>query len=110
MQKTYEALLDKAFVRHPYKHTTIGFLKDIEDMPNQFAYSLSFFDRYYRPDNTTLLVVGDVEPERRVRAGRTALRRLEKGPRAARDAAASRRRPRKSASSSAGKGRPCRCC
>jgi zinc protease len=60
MQRMYETLQDNAFTKHTYKHTTIGFLKDIENMPNQFEYSLSFFDRYYRPDNTTLLVVGDV--------------------------------------------------
>jgi zinc protease len=62
LQKMAEVLYDNAFTAHTYKHTTIGFLKDIEDMPNQFAYSRQFFDRYYRPDNIVLLVVGDVEP------------------------------------------------
>jgi zinc protease len=56
----YEAMYDHAFAVHTYKHTTIGFLRDIEDMPNQFAYSRQFFDRYYRPENVSLLVVGDV--------------------------------------------------
>jgi zinc protease len=60
MQKMVEAMYDHAFQTHTYKHTTIGFLRDIEAMPNQFAYSRQFFDRYYRPDNTLLLVVGDV--------------------------------------------------
>ncbi|CUT01121.1 M16 family metallopeptidase [Candidatus Kryptonium thompsonii] len=45
----YEKLQDLAFTTHTYKHTTIGFLKDILDMPNQYDYSLQFFDRYYRP-------------------------------------------------------------
>jgi zinc protease len=63
LQKMVETLYDSAFTRHTYRHTTIGFLKDIEDMPNQFDYSRQFFDRYYRPDNVTLLVVGDVEDE-----------------------------------------------
>ncbi|HEX7598007.1 MAG TPA: pitrilysin family protein [Polyangia bacterium] len=63
MQKMVEALYDRAFTAHTYKHTTIGFLRDIEDMPNQFAYSRQFFDRYYRPDNVSLLVVGDVVPK-----------------------------------------------
>jgi zinc protease len=58
-----EALYDHAFQVHTYKHTTIGFLRDIEAMPSQFAYSRQFFDRYYRPDNVILLVVGDVKPE-----------------------------------------------
>lgn len=63
LQPMVEALYDNAFTTHTYKHTTIGFLRDIEDMPNQFAYSRQFFDRYYRPDNVILLVVGDVKPD-----------------------------------------------
>jgi zinc protease len=60
LQPMAEALYDNAFTTHTYKHTTIGFLRDIEEMPQQFAYSRQFFDRYYRPDNVILLVVGDV--------------------------------------------------
>jgi zinc protease len=60
MQPMAEALYDSAFQVHTYKHTTIGFLRDIEEMPKHFAYSRQFFDRYYRPDNVILLVVGDV--------------------------------------------------
>jgi zinc protease len=60
LQKMVEVLYDKAFQTHTYKHTTLGFLRDIENMPNEFAYSRQFFDRYYRPDNVLLLVVGDV--------------------------------------------------
>lgn len=61
--KLNEALYDTAFLRHTYKHTTMGFLKDIQDMPNQYEYSLKFFDRYYRPEYTTIIVVGDVKPK-----------------------------------------------
>jgi zinc protease len=63
IEKMVEVLYDNAFTTHTYKHTTMGFIKDIEDMPNQFAYSRQFFDRYYRPDNVTLLLVGDVDAE-----------------------------------------------
>ena len=61
-QKLYEVLRDTAFDKHTYKHTTMGFLKDIEDMPNQFDYSRLFFDRYYRPEYTTIILAGDVDP------------------------------------------------
>jgi zinc protease len=64
LQPMVEALYDHAFQTHTYKHTTIGFLRDIENMPNQFAYSRQFFDRYYRPDNTLLLIVGDVTADK----------------------------------------------
>ena len=50
-----------AYTKHTYKHTTIGFLEDIKDMPNQYAYSKVFFDRWYRPENCTLIVAGDVK-------------------------------------------------
>lgn len=62
-QKLNEVLRDTAFDRHTYKHTTMGFLKDVEDMPNQYDYSLRFFDRYYRPEYTTIIVAGDVDPQ-----------------------------------------------
>src|SRR5215471_11558338 len=51
--KLNEVLYDTAFERHTYKHTAMGFLRDIQDMPNQYEYSLRFFDRYYRPEYTT---------------------------------------------------------
>ena len=58
--KLYEKLRETAFDKHTYKHTTMGFIKDIEDMPNQYDYSLEFYKRYYRPEYTTILLVGDV--------------------------------------------------
>jgi zinc protease len=61
--KLYEAIAETAFKEHTYRHTTMGFLKDVQDMPNQFDYSLKFFDRYYRPEYTTIVVVGDVQPK-----------------------------------------------
>jgi zinc protease len=60
--KLGEVMRDKAFQVHTYKHTTMGFLEDIENMPNEYAYSRTFFDRWYRPNNTTLIIAGDVEP------------------------------------------------
>jgi zinc protease len=62
-RKLNEALTDTAFDRHTYKHNAMGFLKDIQDMPNQYDYSLKFFDRYYRPEYTTIIIVGDVKPK-----------------------------------------------
>lgn len=63
-QQIYEKQLETAFTTHTYSHTTMGYFKDIVDMPNQFEYSKMFFDRYYRPEYNTILVVGDVTPER----------------------------------------------
>jgi len=59
----YERLRELAYEKHTYEHTTMGFLADIKAMPDYYDYSLQFFDRFYRPENVKLLVVGDVEPE-----------------------------------------------
>jgi zinc protease len=56
-----EVQRDSAFTTHTYKHTTMGFIKDVEDMPNQFDYSKTFFQRWYRPVYTTVIVAGDVK-------------------------------------------------
>ncbi|WP_299818939.1 pitrilysin family protein [uncultured Pontibacter sp.] len=63
-QQLYEKLVSTAFTKHTYSHTTMGFFKDVVDMPNQYDYSLTFFDRFYRPEYSTIVVVGDVTPER----------------------------------------------
>ncbi|MFO7259437.1 MAG: pitrilysin family protein [Bacteroidota bacterium] len=60
----YEKVRATAFTKHTYGHTTMGFFEDIVDMPNQYEYSLQFFDRFYRPEYSTILVVGDVTPEK----------------------------------------------
>jgi zinc protease len=62
-EKLFEVMRDRAFTRHTYKHTTMGFAKDIDDMPNQLKYSRTFFERWYRPEKTTVILVGDVDPE-----------------------------------------------
>ncbi|MCA1594777.1 MAG: insulinase family protein [Acidobacteria bacterium] len=60
VSKLFEKLRETAFTRHTYRHTTMGFIKDIKDMQNQYQYSLDFYKRYYRPEYATIVVVGDV--------------------------------------------------
>ena len=57
----FEYLLqEKSFLEHPYKRPTIGSIEDLT------AASLKdvqeFHTTYYRPDNATLVVVGDFDP------------------------------------------------
>jgi zinc protease len=61
VRKLDEVQRDHAFSKHTYKHTTMGFIKDIEDMPNQYVYSQEFFKRWYRPEYSTVIVAGDVK-------------------------------------------------
>jgi len=58
-----EKVRDLAFDVHTYKHTTIGFERDIKAMPQGYDYSRSFFRRFYRPENVVILIVGDFSPE-----------------------------------------------
>jgi zinc protease len=62
ISKLYEVARATAFTTHTYRHTTMGFIEDIEDMPNQYEYSKTFFQRWYRPANTAVIVAGDVDP------------------------------------------------
>jgi zinc protease len=61
IRKLFEVLRDTAYQSHTYKHTTMGFLRDVENMPNLYEYSLEFFNRYYRPEYSTIVVAGDVK-------------------------------------------------
>jgi len=66
LTKLLEVQRDHAYTTHTYKHTTMGFIADIEDMPNQFEYSRTFFERWYRPAYATVIVAGDIDPKETV--------------------------------------------
>jgi zinc protease len=59
--KLEEKMMETAFTKHTYRHTTIGYLDDVKAMPSGFAYSREFFKRYYTPDNATVIVAGDFD-------------------------------------------------
>jgi len=60
--RVYENLLDLSYAGFAYKHTTIGSMEDLD------AASLedirAFFKTYYAPNNASLALVGDFEPQR----------------------------------------------
>ncbi len=62
-RKMFEVLQDTAYDQHTYKHTTMGFLRDIKTYPELYDYSQTFFDRYYRPEYAVLVLAGDLQPE-----------------------------------------------
>ena len=57
----FEKMQETAYDKHTYRHTVIGYLADVKEMPNGFAYARDFFKRYYTPDNATIVVVGDFD-------------------------------------------------
>ncbi|MCB0281104.1 MAG: insulinase family protein [Calditrichaeota bacterium] len=64
VRKLFEVQRNNAFTKHTYKHTTMGFIEDIEDMPNQYDYSLKFFNRFYRPEYVSIILAGDLDVEK----------------------------------------------
>ncbi|MDJ0510508.1 MAG: pitrilysin family protein [Crocosphaera sp.] len=57
-----EAFLGTAFTEHPYKRPTIGYNEDIRNLTRQDV--RDFFNIYYGPNNLTIAIVGDVNPEK----------------------------------------------
>jgi zinc protease len=58
----FEYLLQqKSFLQHPYKRPTIGSIEDLDAAALKDVQD--FHTTYYRPDNATLVVVGDFEPK-----------------------------------------------
>jgi len=62
LRKLLSSVRKNAFDTHTYKHTTMGFFEDIEAMPDQVAYGKTFFERFYKPEYVSLVIVGDVDP------------------------------------------------
>ncbi len=63
LEKLFEVQRESFYQVHTYKHTTMGFIRDIENMPNEYEYSKLFFQRWYRPQYTTLIIAGDVNAD-----------------------------------------------
>ena len=63
-QKMIEQMSPIAFPHHPYGHTVIGYLDDVEKMPQAWDAAWQFFHNYYTPNDVALIVVGDVNPHK----------------------------------------------
>lgn len=55
----HEALNATAFAAHPYHHPIVGWMDDLQHMTVQGA--KAWHDRWYAPNNATLVVSGDVD-------------------------------------------------
>ena len=64
VQKMIEQMSPVAFPNHPYGHTVIGYLDDVEKMPQSWDAAWQFFHNYYAPNDVALIVVGDVSPQK----------------------------------------------
>ncbi|HEV3218454.1 MAG TPA: pitrilysin family protein [Candidatus Acidoferrales bacterium] len=62
--RVIEDLYAAAFTVHAYHHTTIGSIADLDKAT--LADVQAFFHTYYRPDNATMVVVGDFSADQAV--------------------------------------------
>jgi len=56
-----EELYAAAFKIHPYRSPVIGWMNDLNNLTRDELYN--YYKEYYRPDNTTIVVVGDINSE-----------------------------------------------
>lgn len=49
------------FDKHPYKNSVIGTMEDLDAA--ELEEFRAFFDKYYGPNNATLVVAGDIDPQ-----------------------------------------------
>ena len=57
--KTYEAVIETAYVNFAYQHSVIGSMEDLNSATVQDA--VDFFRIYYAPNNAVLSLVGDFQ-------------------------------------------------
>ena len=58
--RVYEQLFATAFLNNPYHHPIIGWMNDLDNL--QVDDLATWYQRWYTPNNATLVVVGDVDP------------------------------------------------
>jgi len=56
-----ETLYATAFLVHPYRNPVIGWMSDLDGVNREDAYR--HYKTYYRPDNATVVIVGDFKSE-----------------------------------------------
>ena len=65
---TYEQLMSAAWRASPYQNPVIGWMDDLRNM--KLSALKRWYDMWYQPNNATLVVVGDVEPQAVLRLAR----------------------------------------
>lgn len=57
----HEQMMAAIYTLHPYRTPVIGWMNDLRNM--QRADARGWYEKWYAPNNATLVVAGDVEPE-----------------------------------------------
>ncbi len=73
-----EAAMAATFEAHPYQWPVIGWFNDIESISREDY--RAYYDRFYEPNNCTLVVVGDIDPKEAIQAVEETFGKLPPGP------------------------------
>jgi zinc protease len=73
-----EALYLHAYERSPYRWNVIGFMADLRQITLEQA--RAYFETYYAPNNATLVLAGDLEPQATFALVRRYFGRIRRGP------------------------------
>jgi zinc protease len=57
----HEQLMATVYILHPYRSPVIGWMNDLQNM--HLADARGWYEKWYAPNNATLVVAGDVDPE-----------------------------------------------
>ncbi len=74
----YEETVATAFKAHPYQWPIIGWMNDVATL--RLEDLRQYYDRYYQPNNATLVVVGDIDPEAALQDIRETFGKIPRGP------------------------------
>jgi len=73
-----EETMAAAFKAHPYQWPIIGWFHDIQSLSREDF--LHYYRRYYVPNNATVVVVGDLDPQEALKAVEAAFGSIPQGP------------------------------
>lgn len=73
-----EEVMAAAFKAHPYQWPVIGWFHDIESITREDF--LQRYRQYYEPNNCTVVVVGDIEPQETLKQIEVAFGAIQPGP------------------------------
>ena len=62
MAKAYRASLATLYGKHPYAKNVLGTQEKILSIPRDSVYA--YYKRYYAPNNMTMVIVGDIDPQK----------------------------------------------
>jgi zinc protease len=74
----FEEVMAAAFKAHPYQWPVIGWFNDIQSLTRDDF--LQHYRRYYQPNNCTVVVVGDIEPQEALKEIEATFGALAPGP------------------------------